>query len=131
MPAVTSLAIPAWATKPRNVRNGSTNAIVFSKALTSGVAASADTIELFYLPGGARVMFASMRVNGSLGTGATIQLRHNGSAVTAATVAGGADMEIVTSNPGVATSGTTVELLVGTSAITASADVEVRLDYVV
>lgn len=131
MAAVTSLAHPASLTKPRTREKGVATNLYWSKALTSGVAASADTVNVFYLPAGARVVHASLRVDGSLGTGATIQLRHNASVVTGATTAGGADMEMMTSAPGAATSGTTVDLLVGTSAITASANVEVRLGYVI
>ncbi len=131
MAAVTTLALPATLAKPRVREKGVTTTLYWSQALTSGVAASADTIDVFYLPAGARVVHASMRVDGTLGTGATIQLRHNASAVTGATTAGGADMEMMTSAPGVATSGTTVDLLVGTSAITASANAEVRLGYII
>jgi hypothetical protein len=131
MAAVTSLAHPATTTKPKVREKGVTTTIFWSKALTSGVAASADTVDIAYLPAGARVVHASMRVDGSLGTGATIQLRHNASAVTGATTAGGADMEMMVSAPGAATSGTTVDVLVGTSAVTASANLEVRLGYVI
>lgn len=131
MAAVTSLALPATMTKPRVREKGVTTTLYWSNALTSGIAASADTVDIFYLPANARVVHASMRVDGSLGTGATIQLRQNAAAVTGATTAGSADMEMMTSAPAVATSGTTVDLLVGTSAVTASANVEVRLGYII
>lgn len=130
MAAVTSLAHPVAITGPQ-FNDKEIFPVVWSKALTSGTAANADTIDVCYLPGNAKVLFASLRVDGSLGTGATLQLRQNAAAVTAATTAGGADMEMMTSAQPAATSGVTVDLLVGTSAITASANVEVRLGYVV
>lgn len=129
MPEVTSLAIPSAET-PRYADDRLTP-IVWSQALTSGVAASADTITIATLPPGARVVFATLRVDASLGAGATIQLRHNTSALTAATTAAGADQEIMASVVAPATSATKVDLLVGTSAITASANVQVTLGYVV
>lgn len=129
MAEVTSLAIPAAET-PRSAERRS-NEIVWSAALTSGIAASADTITIATLPANARVTYADFRVDGSLGTGATIQLRHNTSALTAATTAGGADGELKASVVGPATSATKIDLLVGTSAITASANVVVTLGYVV
>lgn len=132
MAAVTSLAHAATITAPRvREKNITPTVIVWSKALTSGVAAAADTVDVAYLPGNARITQASMRVDGSLGVGATIQLRVNAGVVTGATTAAGADMEMMTSAPAVATSGVTVDLLVGTAAVTASANVEVRLGYVV
>lgn len=129
MAAVTSLAITSAST-PQYAGDRLTP-VVWSGTLTSGMAANADTVEVCYLPAGARVVFATMRVDGSLGTGATIQLRQNASALTAATTAGGADGEIMASAVGPATSQTIIDLLVGTSAVTASANVQVTLGYVV
>lgn len=129
MPEVTSLAISANET-PRYADDRLTP-IVWSAALTSGIAASADTVTIATLPANARVVFATLRVDGSLGTGATIQLRQNATALTAATTAGGADQEILASVVAPATSATKVDLLVGTSAVTASANVQVTLGYVV
>lgn len=129
MPEVTSLAIPSTET-PRHADRRSAE-IIWSATLTSGIAASADTITVCTLPANARVTHADFRVDGSLGTGATIQLRHNTSALTAATTAGGADGEIKASVVGPATSATKVDFLVGTSAITASANVVATLGYVV
>lgn len=129
MAAVTSLAIASTST-PQNAAVRDTP-VIWSGTLTSGMAASADTIEVCYLPANARVLAATMRVDGSLGTGATVQLRQNTSALTAATTAGGADQEVLASVVGPATSQTIVDLLVGTSAVTASANVQVTLLYVV
>jgi len=129
MAEVTSLAISSNET-PRYTDDRLTP-IVWSAALTSGIAASADTVTIATLPANARVAFATLRVDGSLGTGATLQLRHNTSALTAATTAGGADQEILASVVGPATSATKIDLLVGTSAVTASANVQVTLGYVV
>lgn len=129
MAAVTSLAIASTST-PQNAGVRDTT-VIWSGTLTSGIAISADTIEVCYLPANARILAATLRVDGSLGAGATIQLRQNTSALTAATTAAGADGEVLASVVGPATSQTTVDLLVGTSAITASANVQVTLQYVV
>lgn len=129
MAAVTSLAIASTST-PQNAQVRDTP-VIWSGTLTSGMAANADTIEVCYLPANARILAATMRVDGSLGTGATIQLRQNATALTAATTAGGADQEVLASVVAPATSQTTVDLLVGTSAVTASANVQVTLQYVV
>lgn len=129
MAEVTSLAIPA--TETPQYADDRLTPIVWSATLTSGIAILADTITIATLPANARVVFAAMRVDGSLGTGATIQLRHNTSALTAATTAGAADQEVMASVVGPATSATKVDLLVGTSAISASANVIVSLGYVV
>jgi hypothetical protein len=129
MAEVTSLAIPAAET-PRYADDRLTP-VLWSQALTSGMAASADTVTVATLPANARVVFATLRVDGSLGTGATIQLRQNASALTGATTAGGADQEILASVVGPATSATKIDLLVGTSAVTASANVQVTLGYVI
>jgi len=131
MAAVTSLALPATLTAPKVRGKNVPTIVVWSKALTSGTAAAADTIDVAYLPAGAKVVFASLRVDASLGVGTTVQLRHNAGAVTAATTAAQANMLMMTSAPAVATSGTTVDLLVGTSNITASGNAEVRLGYTI
>lgn len=122
--AVGSKALPGW-------HEDQWYTVKFSAALTSGVAAAADTIRVCHLPANARVLAATMRVDGSLGTGATIQLRQNASALTAATTAGGADQEVLASVVAPATSTTVVDLLVGTSNVTASANVQVTLGYVI
>lgn len=122
--AVGSKALPQW-------QEDQWYTVKFSAALTSGIAASADTIRICHLPANARVLAATMRVDGSLGTGATIQLRHNATALTAATTAGGADQEVLASVVAPATSTTVVDMLVGTSGVTASANVQVTLGYVI
>lgn len=129
MAAVTSLAIASTST-PLNAQVRDT-VVIWSGALTSGIAASADTVDVAYLPANARILAATLRVDGSLGTGATITLRQNATALTAATTAGGADQEVLASVVAPATSQTTVDLLVGTSAVTASANAQVTLLYVV
>ncbi len=129
MAEVTSLAISSNET-PRYSDDRLTP-VVWSAALTSGIAASADTVTIAYLPANARVAFATLRVDGSLGTGATIQLRQNTSALTAATTAGSADQKVLASVVAPATSQTKIDLLVGTSAVTASANVQVTLGYVI
>lgn len=122
--AVGSRALPQW-------QESVWYTVKFSAALTSGIAASADTIRVCHLPANARILAATMRVDGSLGTGATIQLRHNATALTAATTAGGADQEVLASVVAPATSTTVVDMLVGTSAVTASANVQVTLGYTI
>lgn len=122
--AVGSKALPQW-------QDDQWYTVKFSAALTSGVAAAADTIRVCHLPANARILAATMRVDGSLGTGATIQLRHNATALTAATTAGGADQEVLASVVAPATSTTVVDLLVGTSNVTASANVQVTLGYTI
>ena len=122
--AVGSRALPQWQEPVWYTVN-------FSAALTSGVAAAADTIRVCHLPANARILAATMRVDGSLGTGATIQLRHNATALTAATTAGGADQEVLASVVAPAKSTTVVDLLVGTSNVTASANVQVTLGYTI
>lgn len=129
MAAVTSLAIASTST-PQNAQVRDTT-VIWSGALTSGMAANADTIEVCYLPANARILAATLRVDGSLGTGATLTLRQNATALTAATTAGGADQEVLASVVAPATSQTIVDLLVGTSAVTASANAQVTLLYVV
>lgn len=122
--AVGSKALPQW-------QENQWYTVSFSAALTSGVAAAADTIRVCHLPANARILAATMRVSGTLGTGATLQLRHNATALTAATTAGGSDQEVLASVVAPATSTTVVDLLVGTSAVTASANVQVTLGYVI
>lgn len=129
MAAVTSLAIASTST-PQNAQVRDT-VVIWSGALTSGIAASADTVDVGYLPASARILAATLRVDGSLGTGATLTLRQNATALTAATTAGGADQKVLASVVAPATSQTTVDLLVGTSAVTASANAQVTLLYVV
>lgn len=129
MAEVTSLGIPTAET-PRYVGQVPT-AIVWSGTLTSGIAASADTIRIATLPASAQILFATLRVDASAGTGATLTLRQNTSALTAATTAGGADQEVLASVVGPQTSATIVDLLVGTSAVTASCNVRVNLGYVI
>lgn len=122
--AVGSKALPQW-------REDQWYTVKFSAALTSGVAASADTIRICHLPANARVLAATMRVDATLGVSATIQLRQNATALTAATTAGGADQEVLASVVAPATSTTVVDLLVGGAAVTASANVQVTLGYVI
>lgn len=129
MPEILTLAIPA--TETPQYAGDRLTPIVWSATLTSGIAASADTIRVATLPPNARIVTAEFRVDASAGTGATLQLRHNGTAITGATTAGGADSELRTAIVAPATSSTIVDLLVGTSAVTASCNVQATLTYVV
>lgn len=105
-------------------------------ALTNGIAAAADAIEVFEVPLGdkMRLNSAVLRTSATLGTGATLQARVNRGGVfttiTAATAAGAASKVDSSAQAGVPfdlEGGDVIELLVGGANITAAATATVDL----
>lgn len=92
----------------------------YSFAIASDLADNTDTIDLFDIPPGFALFGVSMDVAGTLGASCTVQLRANAIAITGATTAGGADIEMQNNEdiPS-ATAVRTVDLLVGGADISA------------
>lgn len=110
----------------RNYANDRPEAFRYSFAIASDLADNGDDISLFDIPPGLALFGAAMDVDGTLGASCTIQLRAAAVALTAATTAGGADVEMQ-NNEDVpsASAARTVNLLVGGADIATAATVVV------
>jgi hypothetical protein len=96
-------------------------------APSSGIA-NGDVINLLKLPAGKRVLHAYLNVGGTLGAGATIQLRVGTTAITAASTATAAGHLVMNAKaPVVSASESDINLLVGGADISAAAAIEVMV----
>jgi hypothetical protein len=98
----------------------------YSFAISSTLADNGDDVELFDIPAGFALYGATMDVSATLGASCTVQLRADTVALTAATTAGGADVEMQNNEdiPS-ASAARTVNLLVAGADISAGATVVV------
>lgn len=103
--------------------------VVFTREIdvVSGDCPQNDNIDLFDLPANYQVLTGHMRVSASLGASATATLRAGTTAITAATAAGGADVEALSVNVAFSSSEQSINILIEGAAITASATFRVIL----
>lgn len=94
--------------------------------LAADLANNADTVTLFEFQRAGTVVGGYFSVAGTLGAGATVQLRAGGTAITGATTAGGADAELVTAMKRVAI-GDKIDLLVGGADFSAATTMQLNL----
>lgn len=119
-------AMPSINTGVRHVRK--------TLSLVNGSANDTDTIDVMVVAPGqrGRLVKAEMRVSASLGAGATVQLRADGTAITPASTAAAAskvDSDSDIDMPMDLDGGEVIDLLVAGANITAGADVTVDLYF--
>ena len=97
----------------------------YSFAISSTLADNADDISLFDIPAGFALFALTMDVSATLGADATVQLRAGTLALTPASTAAGADVDVQNNEDIPTTATRTANLLVGGADITAAATVVV------
>lgn len=101
-------------------------------SFAADLADDADVIRLGPMPSGIKPVGGYLDVSGTLGAGCTIQLRLGGTAITAATTAGGASqvpVDPALHNPPTDFAREELDILVGGADFAAGADVEVHMEY--
>lgn len=96
-------------------------------AVASGYAASGDDIIFFRAPCAMRIVDVAFNQSASLGASATAQLKAGATAITAATTAGGADLERMSVFPVDVAAGDPIQVRIAGANITASATLSVHV----